>query len=160
MKTLPGAFTLMKSRQDSGHIMKQFLALALASGLLSGCATIVGSETQQVRVDSIPQGASFVIQDESGRAVSEGITPQTVALAKSNGSYFGKKRYQLLLERPGYVPVTVPLKEKANLWYSLGNIPLGGFIGWLIVDPFYGGMYNIEPAHPQPFMNPVGARGG
>ncbi|QKJ88311.1 hypothetical protein PMPD1_3391 [Paramixta manurensis] len=140
--------------------MKQLLALFLASSVLSGCATIVGSETQRVRIDSFPQGASFVVQDESGRAVTEGVTPKTVELAKSDGSYFGKKRYQVMLERPGYVPVTFPLKESANLWYSLGNIPLGGFIGWLIVDPFYGGMYNIEPEHPQPFMNRVGARGG
>ena len=140
--------------------MKRLLLALAAASLLSGCATIVGSETQSVRIDSIPQGATFVVQDETGRAVAEGITPKTVVLDKSNGSYFGKKSYRVMMERPGYVPLTLPLQEKANLWYILGNIPLGGFPGWLLVDPFYGGMYNIEPAQIQPVINPVGARAG
>ena len=140
--------------------MKRLLLALTAASLLSGCATIVGSETQSVRIDSIPQGATFVVQDETGRAVAEGITPKTVVLDKSNGSYFGKKSYRVMMERPGYVPQTLSLKEKANLWYILGNIPLGGFPGWLLVDPFYGGMYNIEPAQIQPVINPVGARAG
>ena len=140
--------------------MKRLLLALMAAALLSGCATIVGSETQSVYIDSIPQGATFVVQDEAGRPVAEGITPKTVVLAKSTGRYFGKKSYQVMLERPGYVPQTLRLKGKANLWYILGNIPLGGFPGWLLVDPFYGGMYNIEPAQIQPVINPVGARSG
>lgn len=140
--------------------MKRLLLALAAASLLSGCATIVGSETQSVRIDSIPPGATFVVQDETGRAVAQGITPKTVVLDKSDGSYFGKKSYLVMMEIPGYVPLTVPLREKANLWYILGNIPLGGFPGWLLVDPFYGGMYNIEPAQIQPVINPVGARGG
>ena len=140
--------------------MKRLLLALAAASLLSGCATIVGSETQSVRIDSIPPGATFVVQDETGRAVAQGITPKTVVLDKSDGSYFGKKSYLVMMEIPGYVPLTVPLREKANLWYLLGNIPLGGFPGWLLVDPFYGGMYNIEPAQIQPVINPVGARAG
>ena len=138
--------------------MKRLLLALAAASLLSGCATIVGSETQSVRIDSIPPGATFVVQDETGRAVAQGITPKTVVLDKSDGRYFGKKSYLVMMEIPGYVPLTVPLREKANLWYLLGNIPLGGFPGWLLVDPFYGGMYNIEPANIQPIINPVGAR--
>ncbi|MGE9552270.1 hypothetical protein ACQPT2_13845 [Erwinia amylovora] len=136
------------------------LLLALASAwLLSGCATIVGDKTQDVAIQTWPQGVKFVVQDETGRAVAEGITPKTVTLDKSDGSYFGKKKFTLQLERAGYVPQTIPLEERANLWYILGNIPLGGFPGWLIVDPFNGGMYKIEPAKVQTIMNPVGARG-
>ena len=71
--------------------MKRLLLALAAASLLSGCATIVGSETQSVRIDSIPQGATFVVQDETGRPVAEGVTPKTVELAKSNGSYFGKR---------------------------------------------------------------------
>ncbi|URQ60078.1 hypothetical protein LQ939_15280 [Pantoea alhagi] len=140
--------------------MKRLLLALAAATLLSGCATIVGSETQSVRIDSIPQGTTFVVQDETGRAVAEGVTPKTVVLEKSNGRYFGKKSYLVMMERPGYVPLTLPLREKANLWYILGNIPLGGFPGWLLVDPFYGGMYNIVPDQIQPVINPVGARAG
>lgn len=127
--------------------------------LLSGCATIVGTETQSVQIDSVPQGARFTVQDETGHAVAQGFTPQFVELAKSTGSYFGKKHYQVMLEKPGYVPLTMPIEGSANLWYLLGNIPLLGFPGWLLVDPFYGGMYDLKPANPKPFLNPVGARG-
>ncbi|WP_033791914.1 hypothetical protein [Pantoea septica] len=139
--------------------MKQRLLILAAALLLSGCASIVGSSTQAVRIDSLPQGARFTVQDEDGRSVAEGYTPQTVELTKSTGRYFGKKHYQVMLESPGYVPVTLPIEGKANLWYLLGNIPLGGFPGWLLVDPFNGGMYNLQPEHPRPFLNPVGARG-
>lgn len=136
------------------------LCLALVSAwLLSGCATIVGNPSQDVVIQTWPQGVKFVVQDESGAAVAEGFTPKTVSLAKSDGSWFGKKKYTLQLERAGFVPQTIPLREKANLWYIIGNIPLGGIPGWLIVDPWNGGMYNIEPARVNTVMNPVGARG-
>ncbi len=139
--------------------MKLRHTLPACALLLSGCATLVGTETQPVTIDSIPQGARFTLQDETGRAVAQGYTPQTIFLAKSDGSYFGKKRYQVMLESPGYVPVTLPVAASANLWYVLGNIPLLGFPGWLVVDPFYGGMYTLKPDHPQPVLNVVGARG-
>ncbi|MFB4342726.1 hypothetical protein RAC90_19820 [Pantoea sp. CS_6] len=139
--------------------MKQHILALAAAMLLSGCATIVGNENQSVLIDSQPPGARFTVQDETGRPVAEGYTPKTVILEKSTHRYFGKKHYLLMLESPGYVPVTVPIEARANLWYLLGNIPLLGFPGWLLVDPFYGGMYNLEPEHPKPYMNPVGARG-
>ncbi|WP_213384744.1 hypothetical protein, partial [Bacillus subtilis] len=101
--------------------MKQRILALAAALLLSGCATIVGNETQLVRIDSLPQGARFTVQDERGFAVAQGFTPQTVELEKSTGRYFGKKRYLLMLESPGYVPVTMPIEARANLWYLLGN---------------------------------------
>ncbi|WP_338557605.1 hypothetical protein [Erwinia sp. E_sp_B04_7] len=139
--------------------MTRLLLALTAAWLLSGCATIVGDKAQDVSIQTWPQGVKFVVQDETGRAVAEGVTPQTVSLLKSDGSYFGKKKYRLMLERAGYVPQTIPLEERPNLWYILGNIPLGGFPGWLLVDPFNGGMYNIEPERVHTIMNPVGARG-
>lgn len=139
--------------------MKRLIAALAAAWMLSGCATIVGSERQDVTLQTQPPGVKFVVQDETGTAVAEGYTPKTISLLKSNGNYFGKKKYRVMLERPGYVPQTLPLKESPNLWYLLGNIPLLGFPGWLVVDPFYGGMYKIEPETLQTIMNPVGARG-
>ncbi|MTD28464.1 hypothetical protein [Erwinia sorbitola] len=140
--------------------MKRLIAALAAVWMLTGCATIVGSETQDVTLQTQPPGVKFVVQDETGKAVAEGYTPKTVTLKKSNGNYFGKKKYLVMLERAGYVPQTLPLKESPNLWYLLGNIPLLGFPGWLVVDPFYGGMYKIEPERLQTIMNSVGARGG
>ncbi|SFM86213.1 hypothetical protein SAMN05216516_10120 [Izhakiella capsodis] len=139
--------------------MKALILALVSLCVLNGCATIVGHESQHVTIDTQPPGARFVIQDETGQIVAQGTTPKTVVLAKSNGSYFGKKNYQVMLERPGYVPQTLPLTERVNLWYLLGNIPLGGFPGWLLVDPFYGGMYQIQPGRLQHTLSPVGARG-
>ncbi|MCK8370482.1 hypothetical protein LXA10_18155, partial [Erwinia amylovora] len=82
---------------------------------MTGCATIVSSETQDVTQQTQPPGLKFVVQDESGKAVAECYTPKTVTLAKSIGDYFGKKKYLVMLERGGYVPQTLPLKESANL---------------------------------------------
>jgi hypothetical protein len=32
-----------------------------------------------------------------------------------------------------------------NGWYIAGNLVFGGLIGWFIVDPFNGAMYNLSP---------------
>ena len=62
-----------------------------------------------------------------------------------------------MLERPGYVPLTLRLKEGEPLVYprqhSAGRLPR-----LAVGRPFYGGMYNIEPATVQPVINRVGAR--
>ena len=71
--------------------MKRIIGVVAGAILLSGCATIVGDETQLVQVNSNPSGASFKVKDESGVIVAQGKTPQGVTLAKSDGSYFGKK---------------------------------------------------------------------
>ncbi|MCU6511730.1 hypothetical protein NLK75_01560 [Escherichia coli] len=125
--------------------MKRIIGVVAGAILLSGCATIVGDETQLVQVNSNPSGASFNVKDESGVIVAQGKTPQGVTLAKSDGSYFGKKSYQITMEKDGYEPVTLPIKANANGWYIGGNLVFGGLIGWLAVDPFNGGMYTLKP---------------
>ena len=37
------------------------------------------------------------------------------------------------------------LKATANGWYIAGNFVFGGLIGWFIVDPLTGKMYNLSP---------------
>lgn len=134
--------------------MKKFSGVFLGAFLLTGCATIVGDDTQLVQVNSNPAGANFEIKDDSGRVVAQGKTPQGVALAKSDGSYFGKKNYQITLIKDGSQPVTLPIKASANGWYIGGNILFGGLIGWLLVDPFNGGMYTLSPKETNAFLAP------
>lgn len=128
--------------------------LLLGSLLLSGCATIVGDSTQLVQVNSQPPGAKFSIKDDSGSVIAQGTTPQSVALSKSDGSYFGKKNYQITMTKDGYSPVTLPIKASANGWYIGGNIIFGGLIGWLAVDPFNGGMYTLNPKQANATLTP------
>ncbi|WP_437888345.1 hypothetical protein [Phytobacter sp. V91] len=125
--------------------MKKIIALAFVVTVLSGCATIVGDDTQLVQVNSTPSGADFQIKDDSGKLVAQGKTPQGVSLLKSDGSYFGKKNYQITFTKDNSQPVTLPIKANANGWYIGGNIVFGGLIGWLLVDPFNGGMYTLKP---------------
>lgn len=133
------------------------MAVILGAVLLSGCATIVGDKTQLVQVNSNPEGAEFQIKDDSGKLISQGKTPQGVTLEKSDGSYFGKKSYQITFSKDGYQPVTLPIKASANGWYIGGNILFGGLIGWFGVDPFNGGMYTLSPKEASASMAPVPA---
>lgn len=80
-----------------------------------------------------------------GRLVSTGVTPQSVVLDKSDGSYFGGKDYSITFTKEGYTPTTLPIKHSANGWYIGGNLVFGGLIGYLLVDPFNGGMYTLKP---------------
>lgn len=112
---------------------------------LSGCATIVGSPTHLMPVSSVPSEANVSIVDEKGAEVFKGATPTTVTLQKSDGSYWGKKSYTVRISKPGFQTQTIPVTASANGWYIAGNIVFGGLIGWFIVDPFNGNMYNLSP---------------
>ncbi|GEM_PF-698894 len=136
-------FTIFNSRL----FVKNSFAICFLMGIfgLTGCATIVGDSTQTVQVNSNPQGAKFEIKDETGRVITSGITPQNVVLDKSDGSYFGAKDYQITFIKEGFTPTALPVKHSANGWYIGGNLLVGGLIGYLLVDPFNGGMYTLKP---------------
>lgn len=134
--------------------MKRIALAFLGMSLLTGCASIVGDKTQLVQVNSNPPGVEFKIKDEKGNIVSQGTTPQGVMLEKSDGSYFGKKSYQITFQKADYQPVTLPVTANANGWYIGGNIVFGGLIGWLAVDPFNGGMYTLSPKETNAVLSP------
>ncbi|HDS6853035.1 hypothetical protein [Enterobacter cancerogenus] len=140
--------------------MKKLTLLLLLPLLLSGCATIVGDNEETVTINSQPTNAFFIIADQRGAIVKTGTTPQTVTLTKSDGSYFGKREYTLTLKQDGYYSLIVPLDTRLSHWYTLGNVIFLGVPGWLIVDPFFGGMYTfkndtvdgvLRPCPPGPF---------
>lgn len=119
--------------------------LGLAIVLLSGCATIVGDKTQVIPITSSPSDATVLITDEKGVEVFKGNTPTSVVLKKSDGSYWGKKRYVLQIAKKGYEKQSIPIVASANGWYMFGNLVFGGLIGWFIVDPYNGAMYSLSP---------------
>ena len=121
-----------------------FLALSLIM-FLTGCASIVGETDQPVTINSSPDDAEVTITDETSQKVHTGRTPTTVQLAKSDGSYFGGKTYTVNIDKAGFESRDVRIESKANGWYIGGNLIFGGLIGWLVVDPLTGAMYNLKP---------------
>lgn len=126
---------------------KTFLnaVLIVSSVAITGCATIVGDSTHLMPVSSTPSDAAISIVDEKGSEIFKGATPTTVTLQKSDGSYWGKKSYSVKISKPGFETQTIPVTASANGWYIAGNIAFGGLIGWFVVDPLNGHMYNLSP---------------
>jgi len=121
-----------------------YVSAAALAFFVSGCATIMGQPTQLVPVMSTPSDASILVTDEKGVDVFKGQTPTTVTLAKSDGSYWGKKSYLVRISKDGFESQMIQITASANGWY-IGNILFGGIIGWFVVDPFNGNMYNLSP---------------
>lgn len=109
--------------------------------MTSGCASIVSKSSYPVTIRSEPQGASVLIKDKHGVAIHKGTTPFTVTLASGKG-YFGPGDYTLDFELSGYQPHHTVMQAGVNPWY-LGNIFIGGAIGFLIVDPLTGAMWKL-----------------
>ena len=120
------------------------LTLTLLFTFLAGCATIVGQPTQTLPISSTPDRASVVITDEKGHEVFKGVTPTTVTLEKSDGSYWGGKSFKVVISKEGYEVIEIPIKTSPNGWYLAGNLLFGGLIGWFIVDPLNGDMYTLS----------------
>lgn len=128
--------------------------LACAFVLLTGCATIVGSDSQTMNITSTPDKADIKIVDEAGQQAFAGTTPATVILAKSSGHYFGGKTYTVTVSKDGFASQVIIIEHHANGWYLFGNIMLGGIIGYVVVDPFHGGMYTLSPSAVNASLSP------
>lgn len=126
------------------HLFKSFV---VSCALLSmvGCATIMGDKTQLMSVNSTPSDAVVKIKDEKGMEIFTGKTPTTVTLQKADGRYWGGKDYTVTITKDRYETQVIPITSSPNGWYIAGNFVFGGLIGWFIVDPLTGAMYNLSP---------------
>lgn len=134
--------------------MAKIVLLVLASLLISGCATIVGEQSQTLYLESNPSGANFVISDNHGMVQARGTTPQYVTLPKADNSYFGQLTYTATFTHENHYPLLVPLESRVNGWYTFGNLLFLGAPGWLVVDPFNGAMYTLYPAQVHAILQP------
>ena len=128
---------------------KAMRALSLTAigftAILTGCASIVGEREQAVTINSTPDDAQVTITDERSKEIHSGETPVTVQLKKSDGSYFGGKTYTVDVSKTGFESREILIESRPNGWYVAGNLVFGGLIGWLVVDPMTGAMYNLRP---------------
>ena len=93
------------------------IVLACAAVAFAGCATIVNGTTQQVQIDSTPDGAQVVI-DDSEQPVT---TPAVVKLSRRDA-------HRLVFHKAGYRDATENLTSAMSGWI-LGNVIAGGVVG-------------------------------
>ncbi len=121
--------------------------VALLFGLLPflGCATIIKGSDQNVSFRSDPEGAKVSVYSPEGMLMADGKTPVTLPLRKGDG-FFQSAKYKVVFEAPGYEKKEIWLTGSLEAgWYLAGNLLVGGLIGWLIVDPASGAMWNLKP---------------
>ena len=120
------------------------LMIGTLFAVVSGCATIVGDNTQVMPINSQPANAAVIMTDETGNRVFSGKTPTSLILQKSDGSWFGGKEYTVVVSKSGYYAQAFSLQPTPNGWYLAGNLASGG-LGWFIADPLNGNMYTLSP---------------
>lgn len=94
-----------------------------------------------------------MITDETSKKIFSGTTPTTVTLKKADGTYFGGKTYTVNISKDGFDPRILTVNSTPNGWYVAGNLLFGGLIGWLVVDPITGAMYNLSPSEIDASLN-------
>ncbi len=119
--------------------------------LFFGCATIFKGGKQSVTVNVAgASGADVFISelaDDSETILTTGKSGLTFDLKTGKG-YFKKAKYKIKAKQDGKKVERI-LEPKMNLLYYLGaNLlvagPLTGMVGYLIVDPLTGAMWNFD----------------
>ena len=132
----------MKIKEFS--LLLKMLTICLLLFMFSSCASIIKGGDQVMNIKTDPAQAKCVISNlRSGQEVANVTTPSATILKKGDG-YFSKGSYKISCEKEGYEKKDVSLEGNLSGWY-IGNIVFGGLIGWFIVDPITGAMWNLEP---------------
>lgn len=108
---------------------------------LTACATVFNGTSQAVSIKSVPDGANVTVTNADGIGVHTGTTPVTLQLRRGRG-YFKSETYKVVIAKPGYANRELTLNATVSGWY-VGNLLIGGLIGFLAVDPLTGAMYTF-----------------
>lgn len=108
-----------------------FLLIVMSSILISSCATLLNTTTQDIEIKSNPTGAKVTIDNKKF-----GLTPQIVNIER-------KKDHNIKLELDGYQAYETMVTTKISFWFW-GNI-CNGFIPGMAVDYFTGSMNTLLP---------------
>jgi len=121
---------------------------------LSGCASMVDTNTKQITIKTEPSGAKVTIYDLK-HPVYDKITPKVAVMYTPaviplrTGGRYQTARYFVTLEKPGHSPLGFEVHSRVNGWY-FGNLPwapVGIPFGMGIIDPMTGAMWTLEPSH-------------
>ncbi len=117
----------MKTRAMNAKAGKAAVLLpACGCLLLAGCATIISGRSQEMTINTAPEGAHCdIVRVGKGELVARVVTPQTITIRKS------KHDLRITCRKAGYQTTTHLVKsEIADATW--GNIVLGGAVGWAI----------------------------
>jgi len=110
---------------------KNILPVLVLASLLPSCASIVSGTAQQIKVASTPTGADCVLlrkaEDISGEQQIGQVSPTPGEVTVE------KTKYDITVKcnKPGYLEGIAYLNS-GNEGSTLGNIILGGGIGWAV----------------------------
>ena len=117
---------------------KLFLILTIGvfAGFLSSCATVMRENSQSIPIKANVDKVDIKLVDKNGQTVFEGQTPTTVNL--------NPQKYTVIASKDGYKTQTSVIDWHVSGWYYVGNLALGGIIGYLVIDPITGDMYYLD----------------
>ena len=125
---------------------KLFLILTIGvfAGFLSSCATVMRENSQSIPIKANVDKVDIKLVDKNGQTVFEGQTPTTVNLKTSLSGYFNPQKYTVIASKDGYKTQTSVIDWHVSGWYYVGNLALGGIIGYLVIAPISGDMYYLD----------------
>ena len=115
----------------------------MALFVMPSCASIVSSVAYPISVESSPPGAAVVVRDENGVVVHEDTTPFDLTLPSSDG-FFDKMTYTFEVSHSGYCRRVVTLTADMDEWYWGNIVMIGGFVGFVLIDPMTGAMWEFD----------------
>jgi len=114
---------------------------------LTSCASIIRGSKENFVFSSNPQGATLEIFDKNNTAVAKLTTPAQIALKKGAG-FFSGQSYTAKVTKEGYKPSSFRIDNDLNIGaYLVGNIVFVGILGYVIIDPLTGAMWNLEASN-------------
>lgn len=134
----------MKTGFTTGSVkILRSLLVALLSITLCGCATIMHGSRQDVSFKSSPSDAQIKIYNSENIEIQSGKTPCTLKLDRGAG-FFKKAGYKIEISKAGYATKELYISGQLGVgWYLVGNLFIGYLLGWVIIDPASGAMWNL-----------------
>jgi len=130
-------------------MLKKILAFSFGVTFLAltSCASAIRGSKENFVFSSNPQGATLMIFDKNNTAIAKLTTPAEIALKKGAG-FFSGQNYTAKATKEGYKPSSFRIDNNLNISaYLFGNILFVGVLGYVIVDPLTGAMWNLEASN-------------
>ena len=122
----------------------RFIGAVFIISVLSGCATLLNGNSQNVWISSAPVNAGITIYDSDREIILKGSTPLEIQL-EAGERFLRPAEYWVVIEQDGYEPFETRIRGRLSGLYIFGNLITWNVIGWFIVDPLTGAMWELQP---------------